>query len=164
MPPEKSTPLEEVIARVKAADPSYPLSISAIPAFPFSRFTDMQTAVQEGRFSICRFAFAQEPEILELVAPSNARLHQISTLATLLIPLMSLVLAFVVSGWFAFGVLYFLVGTRLTSQIWASSLFRAASDSEQSFCFLFYCSKINCYDLTTRSEYEWQQLIKRDSR
>jgi hypothetical protein len=162
MSPETNPSLEKVIARVRDSDASYPASIAAIPTFPFRLFADMQAAVQARRFSISRFAFAQEPQILELVAPSSARLHTFSTVATFLIPLASLILSFAVSGWFAFGLLYFIVGTRLTTRIWASSILRAAIQSEQAFCFLFYCSKINCYDLTTKSEYEWQ-LIKKGS-
>jgi hypothetical protein len=162
MSPELNPSLKKVAARVRESDPSYPASISAISTFPFKRFTDMQAAVQARQFSIARFAFVQEPQILELVAPSSARLHNISSVATFLIPLASLILSFAVSGWFAFGLLYFIVGTRVTSNIWASSILRAAYHSEEAFCFLFYCSKINCYDLTTRSEYEWQ-LIKKAS-
>jgi len=162
MTPKTNPSLETVIARVRESDPSYPASISDIPTFPFRRFPDMQAAVHAHQFSISRFAFTQEPQILELVAPLSARLHTISTVATFLIPLASLVLAFVASGWFAFGLLYFILGTRVTTKIWSSAILRAAYQSEQAFCFLFYCSKINCYDLTTRSEYEWQ-LIKNGS-
>jgi len=162
MTTETNSSLETVITRVRESDPSYPESISAIPTFPFKQFPELQAAVQARQFTISRFAFAQEPKILELVSPSSASLYNISAVATFLIPLMSLILAFFVSGWFAFGLVYFIVGTRVTTNIWVSSILRAAYQSEHAFCFLFYCSKINCYDLTTRSEYEWQ-LIKKGS-
>ena len=84
----------------------------------------------------------------------------VSALASYLIPLISIVMAFVVSHWFWLGLLYFIVGSRITTRVWCSGILRAALSSEQAFCLLFYTSKVNCYDHTTKTEYEWQLIRK----
>jgi multisubunit Na+/H+ antiporter MnhG subunit len=99
--------------------------------------------------------------MLRLIDPASSRLHTGSTLATFLVPLICIVLAFSVSAWFLFGLLYFIVGTRVTTSIWSSAILKAAHNSESAFCLLFYGSKINCYDLRSHAEYEWELIQKK---
>jgi len=152
--------LYEALQRMKEIDPSVPTSISKIPGFPFADFQKMQDAIRAGRFAIAKFSFHQDLGVLGAVSPGSQTLHTVSMLATFIIPLASVILAFLVSHWFWFGLLYFFVGSRITISHWKNSILRAADRSELAFCLLFYTSKINAYDLTTSTEYEWQQLTK----
>lgn len=152
------TELEQALQRMRNVDPRVPFSISEIPGFPFTDFSEMQQQIRSGRFAIAKFSFHQEPTILGLVASGSRFLYSASIAATYLIPLASVVLAFTVSHWFWLGLLYFFVGARFTINIWKNSILRAAFHSEPAFCLLFYSSKINAYDLATSTEYEWQQL------
>ena len=149
-----------LIERIVATDPTFPATISRIPTFPYSTFSDMIAAVRAHEFTVARFSFQQDADVLRLVNPQQATLHSISVAATFLIPLASVVLAFVISHWFWLGILYFFVGSRITTRIWDSAILDAALSSESAFCFLFYASKINCYDAKSRREYEWQLIQK----
>lgn len=153
-----SSQLDQAIERIWKVDASFPLSIAHIPTFPFKRFDDMKAAIQSRTFAIARFSFQQDSDMLRLIDPASSSLHTGSTLATFLVPLICLVLAFTVSAWFLLGLLYFFVGTRVTTSIWSSAILRAAHKSESAFCLLFYGSKINCYDLKSHTEYEWQLI------
>ncbi len=150
--------LAQVAKRLVAADPKYPLSISQIPTFPYRTFSDMVAATRCHEFKVARFSFQQDADVLRLLCPQHATIHSISVGATFLIPLVSIGLAFTVSHWFWLGLLYFFVGSRITTRIWTSGILEAAMSSESAFCFLFYASKINCYDVKSRKEYEWQLL------
>lgn len=152
------TEVEKALQRVQLADPKVPFSISQIPEFPFSDFAKMQEAVLAGTFIIAKFSFLQDPTILSLVAPASRILHLASTAATYLVPLISVILAFSVSHWFWFGLLYFFIGSRFTIKIWTNAIVRAAYLSEPAFCLLFYTSKISAYDPIYSIEYEWQLL------
>lgn len=156
----KGSELEQTIGRIRAADPNYPLTVADIPTFPFSTFEEMRIAVRTGRFAIARFSFHQDLMILGLVAPGAKVAYLLSMLATYLVPLICVALAFAVSGWFWLGLLYFFIGVRVTTSIWRTAIVSAAMQSELAFCFLFYTSKINAYDLTVSREYEWQQIKK----
>lgn len=158
VPTGYGTEVEQALQRMKKVDPRVPFSISEIPGFPFSNFTKMQEAIQDRRFAIAKFSFQQDPTILKLVAPTSRYIYLASTAATFTIPLVSVVLALTVSAWFFLGLLYFLIGSRLTINIWKNTILEAAHNSEASFCLLFYSSKINAYDLTSSTEYEWQKL------
>jgi hypothetical protein len=157
-PQNQASELELAMERMKKADSNVPTSLSGIPGFPFTDFRTMQSAVDAGRFVIAKFSFHQDLTILGLVSPTSRFLYLASMVATYIIPIASVVLAFTVSHWFWLGLLYFFVGARLTITIWKNSILRAAYRSELAFCLLFYTSKVNAYDLTTSTEYEWQQL------
>jgi hypothetical protein len=62
---------------------------------------------------------------------------------------------------FWFGLLYFIIGSRITTRVWKNAILRAAYSSEYAFCLLFYASKINAYDLADSIEYEWKQLTNK---
>lgn len=161
IPQNQASELELAMQRMKKADSNVPISLSGIPRFPFTDFSTMQSTIDAGRFAIAKFSFHQDLTILGLVSPRSRFLYVASMVATYIIPIASVVLAFTVSHWFWFGLLYFFVGARLTITIWKNSILRAAYHSELAFCLLFYTSKINAYDLTTSTEYEWQQLKKK---
>lgn len=154
----QGTELENALKRMRKVDPRVPMSLGNIPGFPFTDFRDMQRAIQSGKFAIARFSFHQEPTILELISPRSHMVYVASMFATYLVPIAMVILAFTVSHWFWLGLLYFFVGARITISIWKKSILEAAHHSESAFCLLFYTSKINAYDLTTSTEYEWQQL------
>jgi hypothetical protein len=99
-------------------------------------------------------------DILGVVSPGSQTLHMVLTFATLVFPLVSVVIAFFVSHWFWLGLLYFFVGSWITISHWKNTILRVAHQSESAFCLLFYTSKINAYDLTNSTEYEWQQLTQ----
>jgi hypothetical protein len=151
----------EALQRMKKIDPNVPTSISKIPGFPFADFQEMQAAIRSRKFALAKFSFHQDLDILGVVSPRRQTFHMILTFATLLVPLVSVILAFFVSHWFWLGLLYFFVGSRFTINHWKNTILRAAHQSESAFCLLFYTSKINAYDLTTSTEYEWQQLTKK---
>ena len=150
--------LIDALERIRKVDSRVPFSISEIPSFPFANFKDMQEAIRSGSCGIVKFSFHPDPHILGLVSPNRKVLYQVLSLAMFVVPVISIVLAFAVSHWFWFGLLYFIVGARLVTRVWKNSILRAAHKSESAFCLLFYTSKINAYDLETSTEYEWQQL------
>jgi hypothetical protein len=149
---------------MKKVDPSVPTSISQIPGFPFSDFVEMQKAIRAHRFVIAKFSFHQDFDILKLVSSASRYLYLVSMLATFIVPLISVILAFAISHLFWFGLLYFIIGSRITTRVWKNAILRAAYSSEYAFCLLFYASKINAYDLADSTEYEWQQLANNSNR
>ena len=151
----------EALQRIKKIDPDVPTSISKIPSFPFTDFQKLQNAIREGKFAIAKFSFHQDTDILRAVSPGSQTLHNVFTLATLIVPVASVILAFSVSYWFWLGLLYFFIGSRLTISCWKNIILGAAHRSESAFCLLFYTSKINAYDLTNSTEYEWRQLTQK---
>ncbi len=150
--------LLEVIARIKIADSRFPTSISQIPTFPFSNFSEMQKTIEDGTFILAKFSFNQDMGILRLVSPSSRPFYIASMIATYLVPATCVVLAIIVSYWFFLGIFFFFVGARMTITIWKTSILSAAYGSESAFCLLFYTSKIKAYDNTTGVEYEWQKI------
>lgn len=152
--------LQEVIGRIKNADSLFPTSISQIPTFPFSNFSEMQKAIEDGTFTLAKFSFNQDLGILRLVSPSSRPLYIVSMIATYIVPAACVVLAIILSYWFFLGIFYFFVGARMTIAIWKRSILRAAYCSEAAFCLLFYTSKISAYDNTIGVEYEWQKIKK----
>jgi len=150
--------LYEALKRMKKVDPSVPSSISKIPGFPFSNFVEMQKAIRAHKFVIASFSFHHDFDILGLVSPGRRHLYLVSMFATFIVPLVSVILAFVISHLFWFGLLYFFIGTKITTRVWKNAVLRAAYSSECAFCLLFYTSKINAYDPANSTEYEWQQL------
>lgn len=153
--------MDQAIIRIRNVDPQFPTSISQIPTFPFTSFGEMQKAIAAGKFAIAKFSFHHDPTILGLVSPGRSLFYTVSMLASYLVPIVSIVLAFAVSHWFWLGLLYFFIGARLTGSIWKTSILKAAYSSESAFCLLFYTSKINAYDLTNAAEYEWQQITEK---
>jgi hypothetical protein len=152
--------LHEALLRMKKVDPSVPTSISKIPGFPFTDFEKMREAIRARRFVLAKFSFHQDLDILGIVSSRSQTLHTVLTFATLVVPLVSVILAFFVSHWFWLGLLYLFVGSRITISHWKNTILRVAHQSESAFCLLFYTSKINAYDLGNSTEYEWQQLTQ----
>ena len=156
----QATDLDRTIERIRSTDPHFPTSISKIPTFPFTDFQEMLRAIRAGTFAVAKFSFHQDLQLLSIVSPSCSTLYFMSITATYLVPIASIILAFAISHWFWIGLLYFLIGARVTTSIWKNAILSVAQHTESAFCLLFYASKISAYDFRTSTEYEWNKLTK----
>ena len=154
--------IDRLAEKLESKDPKYPKTVSDIPDFPYSSYAEMISATKEGAFRISKFSYNQEFDALRIVNPKWAMPYTISVLATFLVPILSIAMAFIVSHWFWLGLIYFILGGMLTSRIWSIATISAAKSSEKAFCFLFYCSAICCHYLKSGHEYEWRQLTQQN--
>ena len=153
--------LAKAANQIKEADRNFPTNVSQIWTFPYFTFSEFIDACDRRECAIARFAFRQESNLMDVFASAPQRfMHTTMVLATFLVPLASIVFAFVISPWFLFGVLFFIMGARASTGMYNITILEAARSSELAFCFLFYTSQINVYHLPTGQEYEWRQITE----
>lgn len=151
----------KVIHQIRDSGGNLPATLRDIPHFPFENFPELQEAVLSGRYVISRFAFRYELELFNLIATRFEFLKlQAAIILTYAMPLAALVLAFLHSWWWLFGLFSYFVGMRWSKNAYNGPIHRAARSSEAAFCLLFYTSQVHVYDLEEMKEYEWKLLTR----
>ena len=86
----------------------FPTAIREIPDVPFQSFEELLSAIRAGSVILQRFSTHFDSNIFEMVAtPFQRNLNTLLIGSAFILPVVSVVLAFVFSWWWLFGLLLF---------------------------------------------------------
>ncbi len=141
--PEAENTLLERIDSLNLKGENIPKSVEDIDNFPYENFNDLIEAAKNKNALFLRFSFDYVPSILQTISPKYG--IKLTLLATLqyIIPIISIILAFLYSAWCVIGILYFFYGMSLVKKHYNNTVFQASMSNELAFCLLFYMRQIS---------------------
>lgn len=157
-----STQLEDLNALIDGLSKSgqdVPTSVSQLPDFPYSDFSDLMADFKAEAAWLLRFSYAMDPSLLSLLGSRALKLK--SNIGMLLAyggPVVALVLCFVFSWWFLVAIPICLSwGMSLTKKAYNSAIFDAAFSDEVAFCFLYFIGQVSLRILGTDGQFYYKQ-------
>ena len=142
-----------------------PARLSEIPDFPYSQFDQLQAAILSGAVQMKRFPFHYDARLFDLLAsPFQCFLSTFYTaVAFFLVPLISIVMAFVHSWWWLLGISAIAVGLSRKKRLYNRVMLSSAFQSEAVFSFLYFVRQV-CIISANYRTYYWgrEQSDQRD--
>lgn len=153
------TEILRIVDEMSKKGQSIPTSIAAIPEFPFPTFSALQAALRDRRFLLQRFSVHFEANIFSLFASSTQKAANKLYMAGLFVlPIGSVVLAFIYSWWWMLGVLslFFVLGR--SRRLYNRVIYSAAFESELQFCFLYFIGQVCVTSADFNESFYWQRV------
>lgn len=135
-----------------------PQSLVEIPNFPYSSFSHLREEVFSQKVLLQRFAFRYESAIFDALATPFERFMRNLYIGTFtILPLASLVLAFIHSWWWLWGMAGLIIGISRSKRLYNRVILSSAVQSELVFCFLYFVRQISITSFDFRESHYWGQ-------
>lgn len=147
----------EMVVGLRAKGHPIPQTIAAIPEFPCRTFDELQKALESGRLLLQRFSSDFDNSTFSIFATGGERLlakHYM--VGTVLIPIASVILVFMYSWWWLFGIAFLVIGFKKTKSLYNSVILRAAFSSETIFCYLYFIRQVSVSTPDYQQTYYWK--------
>lgn len=158
MTPSTEAAILRIVDEMRKKGQSVPISVAEIPGFPFPTFSSLQAAIRDRRFLLQRFSVHFEANIFSLFASSMQKAANRLYMAGLFVlPIGSVVLAFIYSWWWLLGVLslFFVLGR--SKRLYNRVIYSAAFESELQFCFLYFIRQVCVTSADFEESFYWQR-------
>lgn len=147
-----------VVNDLRAKGKQIPRAISEIPDFPFSTYSALCESIARHQVLLQRFSSNYENGIFSLLAsPSERALSTFFTGLAFLLPLGSVVLAFVHSWWWLLGTLGLFAGLSRGKRLYNRVILSSAMRSEVVFSFLYFTQQVCVTSTDFKESFYWNR-------
>lgn len=139
---EVENKVKEIISRMKSSGKIVATKVEDSPGLPCNNYTQLQDELTSRKYILWSLNRYNSSLFFLLAPPFETYLTYINSLCQFLIPILSLVFAFVFSWWCLLGLFLFPFTLKFGKRNYATIILRSAAYSELLFCFLYNSGEI----------------------
>ena len=139
--------LDQLTDAMRQKGHSIPKTIGEVADFPYSQFEGFKGDFFNGKARIYRYRIQHDDTIFGILASRSEKgLLNFYWAFSIIFPIISVVLCFLISWWWLFGVLGLFAGISRAKRLYNRVIFYSALRSEREFCVLYFSGQI-CFSL-----------------
>jgi hypothetical protein len=148
----------QIADRMRKKGKPIPAGVHEIPDFPYPSFESLREALRHGKVLLQRFSVNYDSGIFNLFAtPIQRSLNTLYFTLGALLPLTSVILAFVYSWWWLAGAVSLFVALGRSKKLYNRVILSAAMSSELFFSFLYFTGQVCVTTSDFTKSYYWHK-------